>query len=456
MSNQGLKRSNSNISQASSPSLSPAQKKSVFSQKSPDHINYHSTMAEINIPDITEEELKQETKLTRLIWQKLSSMDDNLSQMNTCHTLLESRVERIEENTGKVLKSTTVLEKKVCVLEHENAQLKDRIQSSEIYSRKYNLLFINVPEEREENPGILRRKISNILSRVHVNLENMYLDNIHRLPAPSAQSSRPIIIKFVSYLDRDLVWGKSKQLRESGSNITIREHFPKEVENNIRQLLPIRKAAKIQGKSVKMNADKLIIDKKQYTVKNLDTLPPALRPEAVATRILDNHTFFFTGVSPFSNFHFSEFTLNQVKYSRGEQFIQHQKAIMFGDKEKADAIMAAKTPNEMKRLGGEVSKKSTFSQSVWRASAPKIMADGLEEKFRQNPQLKECLLNTGNTKMVEAAKSDSFWGIGRGMYDADLMRSKESWGTNVLGQILTDIRDMLREEDKSIEVDEEA
>jgi ribA/ribD-fused uncharacterized protein len=430
MSIQGKKRTNSNLSEGSSPSLSPAHKVT----------NYRSVMADQHSnPPFAPGILEKETEFNQMVWAKLTEISDTMRDMKICHSILENRVDKISDISEKALKTSTVLEKKVVFLEHENAHLKDKVQNLETYSRKYNLLFINVPEDRNENATTLRRKLGNILSMVYVDLDSMYIDNIHRLPTSSPYGPKPIIIKFVSYLDRDLVWSKNKQLYESGNRVVIREHFPKEIENNIRQLLPIRKAAKSQGKMVKMIGDKMIIDKKQYTVNNLHTLPADLRPEAVATRKIEDHIFFFTGVSPLSNFHASEFEVNGVKYSRGEQFIQHRKALMFGEVETAEAIMAAKTPQEMKRLGDSFMK--TFSESAWRSSAPEIMEQGLEEKFKQNKELKKFLLSTGATKLVEAAKNDSFWGIGKTMYDPNIMKSKASWGQNHLGQILTNIRD---------------
>ena len=38
------------------------------------------------------------------------------------------------------------------------------------------------------------------------------------------------------------------------------------------------------------------------------------------------------------------------------------------------------------------------------------------------------LLNTAANTLVEAAKHDCFWGIGRDLYDPDIMEIKDSWG----------------------------
>ncbi len=65
------------------------------------------------------------------------------------------------------------------------------------------------------------------------------IDTIHRLPS-NGHGPRPVILKFIFKLDRDLVWSKKALLGKSQSPVYIREHFDEITEKNIRKLLPIR------------------------------------------------------------------------------------------------------------------------------------------------------------------------------------------------------------------------
>ncbi len=102
-----------------------------------------------------------------------------------------------------------------------------------------------------------------------------YIDTIHRLPS-SGHDPRPVIVKCISKLDRDLVWNKKAQLSKSASPVYILKHLDKETEKRITQLLPTCSVAIDMGKKVKLVADKLMIDGKLCTVNNLNDLPPNL------------------------------------------------------------------------------------------------------------------------------------------------------------------------------------
>jgi ribA/ribD-fused uncharacterized protein len=54
------------------------------------------------------------------------------------------------------------------------------------------------------------------------------------------------------------------------------------------------------------------------------------------------YMFFWNGI--FSNWHTSFFEINGVKYNCGEQYMMHQKALTFNDKETADKILVETSP----------------------------------------------------------------------------------------------------------------
>lgn len=69
------------------------------------------------------------------------------------------------------------------------------------------------------------------------------------------------------------------------------------------------------------------------------------------------------------------------------------------------------------------------------------MKKALQEKFGQNPQLKDFLIGTGEAQLAEASPTDQFWGTGVGL-GKELVTHK--WpGKNTLGNLLMELRSEL-------------
>jgi ribA/ribD-fused uncharacterized protein len=154
-----------------------------------------------------------------------------------------------------------------------------------------------------------------------------------------------------------------------------------------------------------------------------------------------NFTFFWRNRSPFSNWYPSVFTHNGVTYTRGEQYMMHMKALMFGDLEIAARIMETDDPAVHKALGRQV---KGYVDAVWAAKRVDIMVEGLTSKFSQNSRLKETLLATGDTEIVEASPVDRIWGIGLEESDPRALDKSKWLGQNLLGITLMRVRDELR------------
>ena len=87
-----------------------------------------------------------------------------------------------------------------------------------------------------------------------------------------------------------------------------------------------------------------------------------------------------------SNWSFSDFVKDGVKYTSMEQYMMHRKALTFGDMEIAEKIMAASDFGEIKALGRQV---RNYDDRIWSGIRQIVVYEGLVEKFRQNPDLKE-------------------------------------------------------------------
>jgi len=161
------------------------------------------------------------------------------------------------------------------------------------------------------------------------------------------------------------------------------------------------------------------------------------KPAKIKNLETDNHVF-FVGV-PFSQWHVCKFKDESGReFNSAEQYMMFHKAMLFGDKEIADKIMEAKTPEEQKTLGRQV---KNFDVEIWAEHARDIVYEASRLKYSQNPGLWYVLAQTGKKPLVEAADYDPIWGVGLAAGDPAIL-DKANWkGKNWLGETLTKLRD---------------
>ena len=138
-------------------------------------------------------------------------------------------------------------------------------------------------------------------------------------------------------------------------------------------------------------------------------------------------------------------------YTTAEQYMMHQKAILFSDSEVALQIIASPSPKEQKSLGRQV---SNFDDKVWKENRERVVEEASYWKFKvgkdegvlkgEGVSLRDRLLGTGDKEVVEGSPRDRIWGVGCGEKNAG--KRKEDWGLNLLGKALMVARNKLREE----------
>ena len=139
--------------------------------------------------------------------------------------------------------------------------------------------------------------------------------------------------------------------------------------------------------------------------------------------------YFFRKGEPFSelsNFAFSEFEADGVRWPTVEHYFQAQK---FKDAAHRERIRGARSPMEAKTLGQT---RQVPIRSDWETVKEEVMKKALRLKF-QNPHLRSLLLSTKNRMLVEDSPYDRYWGCGR-----------DEKGKNRLGILLMEVRDEIR------------
>ncbi|KAK3107123.1 hypothetical protein FSP39_011692 [Pinctada imbricata] len=154
----------------------------------------------------------------------------------------------------------------------------------------------------------------------------------------------------------------------------------------------------------------------------------------------DKFEFFWSGNSVFSQWYRCNMVIDGIRYNCAEQYMMHQKAVLMGDKESANLILSSNNPREQKQIGRRV---KHFKETLWNEKRESIVKKGNLEKFRQNKALAEILKTTYPRVLVEASPFDKIWGIGLRSTDKRAKIKKEWKGRNLLGFILTDVRNEL-------------
>lgn len=149
----------------------------------------------------------------------------------------------------------------------------------------------------------------------------------------------------------------------------------------------------------------------------------------------------------FSNFYKCYFIDNDnITYNCSEQYFMTKKAQLFlkespiNNQNIINEILSCNNPKKIKELGRKV---KGFDQCIWDNNCYKIMFDGCKLKFSQNKILYDVLLDTYPNTLVEASPYDKIWGIGLNEYNAKKISPEEWPGKNLLGKILTELRNEL-------------
>ncbi|HEU0298862.1 MAG TPA: NADAR family protein [Longimicrobium sp.] len=161
-------------------------------------------------------------------------------------------------------------------------------------------------------------------------------------------------------------------------------------------------------------------------------------------------TFFWGERSPLSQWHRAVFALLEpwegapqrrvIKFGNAEQWMMAAKAAHFRDQTSYLRLLSTPAPQRAKALGRLV---TPFDPAEWSRVARGYVRTGNLAKFSQNQTMREHLLATGNSLIVEASPYDRIWGIGLRADHPDARNPARWRGTNWLGEVLMDVREAL-------------
>lgn len=131
----------------------------------------------------------------------------------------------------------------------------------------------------------------------------------------------------------------------------------------------------------------------------------------------------------FSNFAHFPFELEDKIWITSEHYFQAQK---FTDDEYKEKIRLSDSPMEAANLGRS---HDIPLRNDWEKIKDNVMRKAVFAKFTQNKELQLLLLQTEGEVLIEKTSDDYYWGCG-----------KDGSGKNMLGKILMELREALRNE----------
>ena len=146
----------------------------------------------------------------------------------------------------------------------------------------------------------------------------------------------------------------------------------------------------------------------------------------------------------FNNWYPAEFDYAGRHFANSEQFMMYHKVLMFRKYDLAKQIMSTSDPARCKKIAGQ--KFPEFDSYLWEKTCLTIVKRGVKAKFVQNEDIRETLLSTGSTLLAECSPYDRKWGIGIDINDPDRLEISKWKGKNLLGRILMEVREELRQE----------
>ena len=196
--------------------------------------------------------------------------------------------------------------------------------------------------------------------------------------------------------------------------------------------------------------DKYLEEFNEHHYKNVffwrkDGKPKYSKDELIATEEVTKEFIFFWNPEDTPQACLSQWTISNFedltqKYNCCEQYMMAQKALFFSDFENEKRILQSNDPSEMKRLGRIV---KNFNSEEWNKVKYSIVLNGNYYKFSQNKEMRDFLMATGKSVLVEASPEDKVWGVGLDESNKDIYDLNKWKGENLLGFALMELRDEL-------------
>ena len=198
---------------------------------------------------------------------EVQALRSTVSELEMAAQMSSSKIESLEASNKSL--SLTSQVKEIDTLRAELKKQKEKVLHMEVYSRRENLIFRNIPESPSEN---CRELIFDIMTKeMDIETSQMHCHAVHRMGKPIQGRPRPIIVRFVCREDKEVVFRKRNLLKESihFPDAYIALDYPSEIQDERAVLIKAMLKAQANGTQAKVIGRTLKIGSVSDTSKNV-------------------------------------------------------------------------------------------------------------------------------------------------------------------------------------------
>jgi regulator of replication initiation timing len=207
-------------------------------------------------------EIAQIKVLISAIEQKHVELEQSLTFTQSEHANTKQTVSGLVTENQFLNTKLDFMESRLMELEKHQSELKQRSIDAQYRSMKNNLIFHRLPESKTENTKQVLQDFMNTYLKIDPTDSSIWISRAHRFGQLGADGTRPIVAVFIQ--GQDVVLRNAKHLAQTKYFIT--NQLPPELAERKRQVQPIFKQAKAQGKRPKYigKGDAVMVDGTTY------------------------------------------------------------------------------------------------------------------------------------------------------------------------------------------------
>ena len=253
------------------------------------------------------------------------------------------------KNISILREENAVLKAHVVTQNQQNSILYDRMIELEDYSRRENLIICGIKESQGENCFMVIQKFFQ-----HLGFEHIFIQRCHRVGMRHNRGERDILVRLLHFQEKMMIMKCRSKLP---SGIYINDDHSPETKRKINVLRLVYKEAKKIDPTTTLAKDKLYFRKKQYTMKNLHSIP--INTEKLSTKYSQDTIAFAGRFSPLSNLAPCSIDIDGRTYPSSEHYYQHTKCLAAGNIRAAAMLLSSDPMKAME--AGSVAKQPTES-----------------------------------------------------------------------------------------------
>ncbi|KAI5699895.1 hypothetical protein M8J75_010776 [Diaphorina citri] len=177
---------------------------------------------------------------------------------------LETKFAQLDSKSDEIKKCLEDYKEERKAREEEQVRFMKRSENNE---RNKNLIIHGIKEKSYHET---LKKIMETLTLMEINIPKYCISNIVKLGKKKWDEEGPILMSLISTLLKQDILRNRIKLNEKNTNISIKEDMSSETRETRKKLAKFSLKAKQEDMKVQMRGDKLMVNGKKWTLKELE------------------------------------------------------------------------------------------------------------------------------------------------------------------------------------------